>query len=524
MMGVAGAGIAAAVLLRRALKRDDPCAVPELKFKSFLDWLFPIKAVFRLGKDHFLYGMGRLVLEGVDPSLGIGRIRIMGQTYYFVRDPELVDEVVKKNYQAGGGFGKSFKGDVLEKMIEMVFGRGLIFSEDGDPNWALAHKILTRPFSHRGVMEMVPIMLEQADKLVAALKHEATLGNAVYVYDYMVKMALETIAVCSMGTRFNAFDAQEEHPFPTAFNGVMESLFDLIDLPVELWSLCRWTMAKIRKAVGVMDEVFDDIIQKRLRKETSSLGKFPDLLELMLNPGSGSKRFSDELIRAHMLAFLFAGHDSTAAAMSSLITLTVANPRVEERLVKEIQEVVGNDELQAHHLPQLTYLDWCIKETLRLFPPAANFQRMAFEDGLLLGGRWRIPKMGPVVVDVFALHHDEDTWGSDADCFVPERWESEPTHSASYMPFAAGPRGCIGKEFTLVEQKIVAVKFFQNFSMQGVPDFEPRKGSVLVKASEKLAHTRVGIDVEYSPRQFFVGASIPVKLRERAAAREQRPA
>merc|ERR1719446_456598 len=103
--------------------------------------------------------------------------------------------------------------------------------------------------------------------------------------------------------------------------------------------------------VGVINKIIDEIVQKRIRRETCSSGKFPDLLDLMLLGEKGSK-LSDANIRSQILTFLFAGHDSTAAAMSSLVVFMLANPRVEERVIEEIRQVVGDgEELQAHQLP-----------------------------------------------------------------------------------------------------------------------------------------------------------------------------
>lgn len=134
--------------------------------------------------------------------------------------------------------------------------------------------------------------------MVVALEREAALGNAIYMYDYMVKMALETIAVCSMGTRFNSFDSQEPHPFPIAFQDAMDALFDLLPVPTQLWPICVRTSARIDEAVSVLNGIIDDVVQKRIRKETRSSGKYPDLLEIMLDGEKGSSKLSNENIRS----------------------------------------------------------------------------------------------------------------------------------------------------------------------------------------------------------------------------------
>merc|ERR1712190_345418 len=172
--------------------------------------------------------------------------------------------------------------------------------------------------------------------------------------------------------------------------------------------------------------------------------------------------------------------------MSSFIVFMLANPRAEAKLVDEISHVVGDGELEAHHLSKLTYLDWCLKETLRLLPPAGSFQRMAFQEREVLGGKWTVERRTPILVDIFALHMDPQTWAPNAASFVPERWEAGPPHPFSYMPFASGPRGCIGKEFSLIEQKIVAVKLFQKFKLRSLANWTPRKGNVCITASEPL--------------------------------------
>merc|ERR1712048_921386 len=112
----------------------------------------------------------------------------------------------------------------------------------------------------------------------------------------------------------------------------------------QFWPLCFRTKARMRDNVGVMNKIIDEIVQQRIRGETCSSGKYPDLLDLMLMGQNGSK-LSDANIRSQILTFLFAGHDSTAAAMSSLVVFMLANPRVEAKLVEEIRRVIGDSEV-----------------------------------------------------------------------------------------------------------------------------------------------------------------------------------
>uniref|UniRef100_A0A7S2L656 Cytochrome P450 n=1 Tax=Zooxanthella nutricula TaxID=1333877 RepID=A0A7S2L656_9DINO len=516
LVAAAGAGIVAVVALRRAIRREDENAIPALKLPAG-SWSM-LHALFKAGKDSVNYGTGRLILQGCDPDVGICHSSGLGVDFVFLRDPDLVQEVLAKNHQAGGGYGKSFRGSPFDPMIDTTFGRGLFFAEDQDTQWGKAHRVLSKPFSHRGILQMVPTMCEQADKLVVALNREMAQGNTVYMYDYMVKMALETIAVCSMGTSLNCFGEGDAHPFPVAFQKVTDTFFELVAIPPSLWWMCFRTLGRIRKNVQAMNGIIEEIVQKRIRGETRAVGKQPDLLDIMLSGESGAK-LDSENIRSQILTFLFAGHDSTAAAMSSLIVFLQANPEVEAKLVEEVQRVVGGGEVEAHHLSELTYLDWCMKETLRLLPPAASINRMPLTEDMLLGGRWKLKRHTFLQLDMFALHMDPQTWGPDAARFVPERWANGPPHPCSYLPFAAGPRGCIGKEFSLIEQKIVAVKLLQNFAMKSPAAWTPRPGSTLIKACEPLATPILGIDAEFSPRQSFVGASIPVLLQ----ARQGRP-
>eukprot|EP00928_Gymnodinium_smaydae_P003828 TRINITY_DN1134_c1_g4_i3.p1 TRINITY_DN1134_c1_g4~~TRINITY_DN1134_c1_g4_i3.p1 ORF type:complete len:493 (+),score=66.20 TRINITY_DN1134_c1_g4_i3:22-1500(+) len=439
ILGVAGVGVATAYFLRYSLRKEQPGNIPYVTLPK--GYYFSAQAMYAYGKDQFLYGLGRINLLGTDPKDGVSNLPIWGQDYVMLRSPDLVKEVLTNSYQVGGKFGKSFRNSPFEFLINDCFGNSLFFADDDDSEWGLAHKILSKPFSHRGVMAMMPTMLDQAEKLLDVLRRDSANGEAIYVYDYMIKMALETLAVSSMGTSLGCWSTKEVPAFPVAFQGVLNGVFDLVVLPERLWPFMFLTKRRIMRHVKTMQVIVDDIIQRRMRNETRSATGNTDFLDVMLNTEDGGPKMSAKGMRSQILGLLFNGHDSTAAAMSSFIVFMIANPRVEAKLLDEIRQVVGDEELRADHFQKMTYLDWCIKETFRCLPPAADVERMSFAKDVMLGGKYRLNLWQPITIDLFALHMDPETWGPDAAEFIPERWEKGVSvlcaKSCSCAPFVS---------------------------------------------------------------------------------------
>lgn len=254
-----------------------------------------------------------------------------------------------------------------------------------------------------------------------------------------------------------------------------------------------------------------EILQRRKSEEHKESHK--DLLDRMLSdadPKTGQK-MSEESVVDNLLTFLFAGQDSTAAAMASCLCYLCANPTCKERLLREIDEVVGKDQLSWEHLNELQYLDWCIKETLRLMPPGSLLLRTSTREQVL--GGWYVPAKVPIIVNILALHYSEDLWGADVNEFKPERWERGLPHKFAFMPFAHGPRACIGREFTLMEQKVTMVKFFQNFDVERVPG---DKAGYTVLKPDGRSPPFLNFDTQLKKEATFLGLYNNFKLLPRS--------
>lgn len=142
---------------------------------------------------------------------------------------------------------------------------------------------------------------------------------------------------------------------------------------------------------------------------------------------------------------------SEASLISTLFFCIAKYPLVQERLRTEISETLGARFPTYEDVKNMKYLNWVIKEVLRVYPPVPQNLRVANKDTILpVGGGPDgrspvfIPKGHECSFSSFSLHRRRDLWGDDALEFKPERWEKErPTWN--YIPFSGGPRICLGQ-------------------------------------------------------------------------------
>jgi cytochrome P450 len=210
---------------------------------------------------------------------------------------------------------------------------------------------------------------------------------------------------------------------------------------------------RYRRGVTRLEHVVDDLLDER---RDSPDGE--DLLSLLLAAAEGESEDggtgpTEREIRSQLMTFLFAGHETSATALTWALYELGRKPRVARQLREEVDGVVTGPHATLADLPDLTYTGQVLRETLRRYPPAAAIFREADED-VAVGG-YRIPEDSYVVLPQFHVHTD-GRWWDDPLRFDPSRWEGidEPPGDRpeyAYFPFGGGPRHCIGMRFARME-------------------------------------------------------------------------
>ena len=94
---------------------------------------------------------------------------------------------------------------------------------------------------------------------------------------------------------------------------------------------------------------------------------------------------TEEMIEAQGMVFLLAGFETTANTLGSLIYHVATHPEVQERIVEEIMDNIGSDDITHENISTLEYLEACIMETLRVNPPVTEHFRTCNNDCVVNG-------------------------------------------------------------------------------------------------------------------------------------------
>jgi cytochrome P450 len=207
-----------------------------------------------------------------------------------------------------------------------------------------------------------------------------------------------------------------------------------------------------------------------------------DLLQILMDARySDGHGMSDELVLSESMQLLVAGHETSSNALSWLLYLLSSRPDCLERLRQEFHTVLGEGPMSFGDVPKFEFGTQVILEALRLYPPFWMVDRMAVADDRI--GDLTIPRGSMVIVFIHGAHHASRYW-PDPESFDPERFTkaNEKLHTPfTHLPFGAGPRGCIGGNYAILQILMILSELLRRYDLQLTPGqtIEPRPMVIL---------------------------------------------
>jgi len=201
-------------------------------------------------------------------------------------------------------------------------------------------------------------------------------------------------------------------------------------------------------------------------KQANSSDQY-DLLSMLLatrDEDDGSSLTEDEIV-GHASLIFAAGHDTSASCLTFTLFLLSQHPRFAGDLFSELDDLLHGAAPTLEQLNQVPLLEYTLKESLRLLPPAAWNMRVAAEPTEL--GGYKLPKGTEVIASVYHTHRMPELYDQPY-VFNPYRWVTLERDTFEYNPFGGGPRMCIGSMFAMQEMKIVLSMLLQRYRLEAI--------------------------------------------------------
>ncbi|CAN0892354.1 Alkane hydroxylase MAH1 [Linum grandiflorum] len=310
--------------------------------------------------------------------------------------------------------------------------------------------------------------------------------------------------------------------YAKAYEDMEEAAFYRYAMPDFWWKFQRWVgIGEERKYQKAWDR-FDEFLYKRIdikrslldEREKKNHNQFDLLTFFMLEgreeneSGGESSRIgkSDKLMRDMAFNMIAAGRDSVSINLSWLLWLIVSHPKVEAKILEEIEaNIQGRNSknwrlFSEEEMNKMVYLHAAVCEALRLYPPVAFEHRTTVEAETLPSGHF-VGKNTAVLFSLYSMGRMEEVWGEDCMEFKPERWISEEGDKILHVPsykfsaFLSGPKTCLGKKIAFLYAKQVTSALLYNYKVELV------EGHSVVPAVSIILPMKHGLKVRVSRRR-----------------------
>ncbi|XP_045768700.1 cytochrome P450 6B5-like [Maniola jurtina] len=391
-----------------------------------------------------------------------------------------------------------------------------VFFTGGDA-WKIQRQNLTPLYSASKVKGMFHLIQSCAKQLEKLIEEETKYSPSIDAKTLLGKFAIDTVTSCTFGINANALKKEASGPNP--FVMLREKIFDSSKFSgIKIYCRQIWPALFYGLGFKLFDEAIHNFFRKILREVfesranmKSSRNDFVDQIltwkkgnvitvESMSNLKTGDKKIvtlkvDDDLLTGQCVALFGAGYETTSSVMSFVLFEIAKKPEVQVKVIEEVDSYFKkhNGEIEYECVNELPYLEACIEETLRLYPPLGVIAREAMEDYTFPTGL-RLRKGDRIHMPLYHIHRNPKCFPEPEE-FRPERFYGDARKDInpySYFPFGEGPRICLGMRFTKMPLHAGLLAVFRNYHLE---------------LAEDMPKT-----VPLQPYSIVITAAIPIKL------------
>jgi cytochrome P450 len=369
-------------------------------------------------------------------------------------DPAVIQHVLKtnaENYQ---------KSEIQVKRMGHFLGKGLLTTH-GEA-WRTQRRLIQTGFDRKQLDALSSIMQDSLAESLRDFDKQIRRGP-VDIYPQLMRITFAMVARSLFGARLKDEDIElVSHTICTVQEFIVRQTLQPYLNP---WFAVSGELRRHENMRTRADAVLLEYIRKR-RNEPPGHDLLQTLMDARYSDGKG---MSDELILSESMQLLVAGHETSSNALSWLFYLLSSRPDCLEKVRREFDSVLGDAPITYADVPKFEFTTQVIMEALRLYPPFWMVDRMAVADDRV--GDLAIPRGSMVIVYVYGAHHAPRYW-QNPENFDTERFTKENEKQRTpftYLPFGAGPRGCIGGNYAMLQILMILSDLLRKYDFQLAP-------------------------------------------------------
>ncbi|KAJ4155986.1 hypothetical protein LMH87_001203 [Akanthomyces muscarius] len=341
---------------------------------------------------------------------------------------------------------------------------------------------LAHAFSDSALAEQETVVLQYVDLFIDRLTERC--GESINIVKWFNFTSFDIIGELAYSESFHSLESNGYHPWVLSIFTLVKSsalrtflynyrlLFHIVQsLPVSISPIGAFT--KIRSFAS----------EKAVDRLNGSEKPGPDqshrdfMSYMLRDTRDGNRGMSDVEIVSTTPTLIIAGSETTATTLSGLVFNLKHNPEAHQLLLDEIRGTFSSErEISMKSAANLQYLQACIHETLRIYPPVPETPPRR-SPGAQINGEY-IPSGTKLSIYQWATYRNPEHF-SDPDEFRPQRWlpATHPLYDARYKndnkdvfkPFSFGTRDCIGKNLAMNELRLIASRLLHRFDYELAP-------------------------------------------------------
>lgn len=366
---------------------------------------------------------------------------------YLINDANIIQHILITN---ADNYSKQKTG---YEHVEKIVGQGVL--TNSGTAWEKNRALLQPQFHTKNISLLDTLVHEYTNRMMHQWD-EAAISSIDFTNE-MLTLSMNISAMALLGIDLN----KESHE-------LVKHIHFMNNYAARSNALLGWIPSKKKRKFKEAREYIDNALlipyNQNYEKVAYSTIK-PLLSKLLGRDDNGEHLLSRQEFLGEAKNFFVAGHETTGNALSWTMYCILHHPYTLLKIKRELKFLGGRSPNFAE-LEKLSYLDAVVSEALRLFPPIWVMYRRARADDEING--YHIPAGTIITICNYYLHRNESYWPKPR-TFSPERFietSNQPRPKCAYLPFGSGPRVCIGKQFAMMNMKIILATILQRYEFK----------------------------------------------------------